>query len=226
LSGQRRRDCTAGIGRKYPRMAPSVLTCHTSAQWLTQWTDSLAPGQRQNLETDSAMLVQAEVGADREDGSLLVNPPIPWFTPGSGSRPTTFNPFHHAQMAHSFIPISRSGRTILMDRGTELLWGCSSPGLAGVGGDHCSSISSRTANPPPCDIDEMRATESDVREVPRRAWEHAMEEAVYSNSIRTKVRRLLATAVWVGRAEMYERSWSTGSASSSSVRETDRMRST
>ena len=112
-----------------------------------------------------------------------------------------------------------------MDRGIELLTGCSSSGLAGEGGDHCSSISSRTVNPPPCDIDEMRATESDVREVPRRAWEHAKEEAVYSNSIRTKVRMVLATAVWVGRDEMYERSWSTGSVSSSSVRETDKKRS-
>ena len=204
-------------------MAPSVLTCHTSAQWLTRWTDSPAPGPRQNLETDSARLV---LGTDREkkNGSLLVNLPIPWFRPGSGSRPTTFNPFHHAQMAHSFIPISRSGRTILIDRGIELLTGWFPSGLAGVGGDHCSSISSRTVNPPPWEIDEMRATESDVREVPRRVWEHAKEEAVCSNSIRTKVRMVLATAVWVGRDEMYERSWSTGSASSS-VREMDKKRS-
>jgi hypothetical protein len=73
-------------------------------------------------------------------------------------------------------------------------------------------------------MDEISATDSDVREVPSRTWEHPRELAVYSNSIRTKVRMVLAIAVWVGRDEIYDRKRAIES-ESSGVRKMDSRRS-
>lgn len=147
--------------------------------------------------------------------SPLVKAPIPCLLPGYTSSPITCKSFHQAHIEHSFIVISCSGRTKRMvPDDFELL-----------GGFHSSWASSRTENPPPWDIDEIKVIDSDVKLVPKSRCDEWVKRAVWRRRILVNVRIALAIAVCVGRAEMYVRSlWAASDVVLSEIVETKRSR--
>lgn len=83
--------------------------------------------------------------------------------------------------------------------------------------DHSSKLSSGMLNPPPCDIELIRLTDSAVSDVPSATCEHCICRAVYRRMTLTRVVIADWTAVGVGRAAIYARKLVKGSEDKSVV---------